>query len=75
MKEIACPYCGAKKMLGYLCPECGRTGKRVFVVAYRSSYGFQEMEVEGSDNAQDHVASITNAGCFLVGITEKEVRK
>ncbi len=75
MKEIACPYCGAKKMLGYLCPECGRTGKRVFVVAYRSSYGFQEMEVEGSDNAQDQVASITNAGCFLVGITEKEVRK
>ena len=47
----------------------------MFVVAYRSSYGFQEMEVEGSDNAQDQVASITNAGCFLVGITEKEVRK
>lgn len=35
MKEIACPYCGAKKALGYLCPECGRTGKRVFVIAYR----------------------------------------
>ena len=51
MKEIACPYCGAKKALGYLCPECGRTGQRVFVIAYRSSYGFQEREVEGFDNA------------------------
>ena len=75
MKEIACPYCGAMKMLGYLCPECGRTGKRVFVIAYRSNYGLQEMEVEGFDNAQDQVASIINAGCFLVGITEKEVKK
>ncbi|MCB5924198.1 hypothetical protein NE584_00515 [Clostridium sp. DFI.5.61] len=75
MNDTTCPYCGAEKKLGFLCPECGRTGKRVFVIAYRSSYGFQEVEVEGFDNAQDQVASITNAGCFLVGITEKEVVK
>lgn len=75
MNEIACPYCGAKKMLGRLCPECGRVGKTVFVIAYRSNYGFQEMEVEGFDNAQDQVASIVNAGCFLLGIKEMEVRK
>lgn len=75
MSEIACPYCGAEKTLGYLCPECGRAGKTVFVLAYRSNYGLQEMEVEGFDNAQDQVASIVNAGCFLLGIKEMEVRK
>lgn len=75
MNEIACPYCGAKKMLGRLCPECGRVGKAVFVISYRSNYGLQEMEVEGFDNAQDQVASIVNAGCFLLGIKETEVRK
>lgn len=75
MNEIACPYCGAKKMLGRLCPECGRVGKTVFVISYRSNYGLQEIEVEGFDNAQDQVASIVNAGCFLLGIKETEVRK
>ena len=35
----------------------------------------REMEVEGFDNAQDQVASIVNAGCFLMGIKETEVRK
>ena len=75
MNEIACPYCGVKKMLGRLCPECGRVWKTVFVISYRSNYGLQEMEVEGFDNAQDQVASIVNAGCFLLGIKETEVRK
>ena len=25
-KEISCPFCGTKKMLGFLCTECGRGG-------------------------------------------------
>lgn len=75
MMEVSCPYCGANKALGYLCPECGRSGKKVFTIAYRSSCGVFEMDVEGFDRAQEQVAEIVNSGFFLLGIKEKEVRK
>lgn len=75
MSVTSCPYCGSEKKLGFLCPECGRAGKKVFTIAYRSSAGVFEMDVEGFDNAQEQVAEIINCGCFLLGIKEREVRK
>ena len=75
MPEISCPYCGASKTLGFLCPDCGRTGKKVFEICYRSRFGVQKVEEEDFDKAQELVAEIINAGCFLLGIKEKEVQK
>lgn len=75
MNEISCPYCGSRKALGFLCPDCGRAGKKVFEICYRSRFGVQKVEEEDFDKAQDMVARIINAGCFLLGIKEKEVQK
>ncbi len=75
MNEISCPYCGANKALGSLCPECGRSGKKVFEICYRSRFGVQKVEEGDFDKAQEMVAQIINAGCFLLGIREVEVRK
>lgn len=75
MNEISCPYCGANKVLGALCLECGRSGKKVFEICYRSRLGVQKVEEEDFDKAQEMVAQIINAGCFLLGIREVEVRK
>lgn len=47
----------------------------MFTVAYRSRCGVQEIDVVGFDRAQEQVATIVNAGRFLLRIKEKEVRK
>lgn len=30
--ETCCPFCGTKKMAGYLCPECGRSAGAILKV-------------------------------------------
>ena len=47
----------------------------MFEICYRSRFGVQKVEEEDFDKAQDMVAQIINAGCFLLGIRETEVRK
>ena len=30
--EVTCPFCGARKLLGHTCPECGKKGSAILKV-------------------------------------------
>lgn len=30
--EVTCPFCGAKKLVGHPCPECGKQGSAILKV-------------------------------------------